>query len=84
MDLSIRDIITLMLAVFSFISLYLVKPTKEAASEAKRKAENTEKELNNYKLHVAEKYVTNAQLDKHFERIEKSIDELKQMFERKN
>lgn len=82
MDLSVRDIITIMLAVFSFIALYLVKPTKDSAIEAKQKAENIERELNSYKLHVAEKYVTNAQLDKHFERIEKSIDELKQLFER--
>ncbi len=82
MDLSPKDLITLLLAVFSFIALYLVKPTKEAAQDAKHKAEQLEKELNNYKLHVAEKYVTDDQLEKHFERIEKSIDELKQMIKR--
>lgn len=82
MDLVLKDIITLLLAVISFIALYLVKPTKEAAEDARRKAEQLERELNNYKLHVAEKYVTDDQLEKHFERIEKSIDELKQMIKR--
>ena len=39
MDLSLRDTVTILLAVFSFIALYLVKPTKEAAKEAKDKTE---------------------------------------------
>lgn len=82
MDLSPRDVITLLLAVFSFIALYLVKPTKETAEAAARKAEEIKDELNAYKLHVAETYVTDSALDKHFERIESQIGELKQLIKR--
>ncbi len=39
----------------------------------------TEKELSQHKLHVAESYVTKTEMKEHFERIEKSLEEVKSM-----
>lgn len=82
-------LITVIIAIFSFISLYLVKPAKEvaeaaklSAEAAKLKAEKIKDELSAYKLHVAETFVTDTALDKHFERIESQIGELKQLIKR--
>lgn len=79
MDASIKDIIMVMIGVLSFIAIYFVKPAKDAAEAAKNKADSVEKEFTEYKLHVAENYVTDSTLEKHFARIEKQIGELKEM-----
>jgi guanylate kinase len=68
--MDIYQIAILVLAIMNTIAIPL-------ARDVYRRLEATNKELSVYQLHVAEKYVTNDQLEKHFERIEKSIDELK-------
>lgn len=77
-----KDLIMLIIAIISFVALHLVKPAKQAASEANKKAESVKDELNEYKLHVAEKYVTDEKLEKYFDRLEKQISELKDMIKR--
>jgi guanylate kinase len=64
------QIAVLVLAAMNAIAIPL-------ARDIYRRLEVINKEFSAYQLHVAEKYVTNDQLEKHFERIEKSIDELK-------
>lgn len=77
-----RDVITGLLAILAFIALYFVKPAKDEAKAAVNKADSVKDELNEYKLHVAEHYVTINALDKHFERMESQISELKEMVKR--
>lgn len=84
MEITPKDIVTVFFGLLSFIALYLVRPAADTAHAAKKTAENVGKELNNYKLHVAERYVTVEQMEKHFDRIEKSIDEIKELVKKQN
>lgn len=57
----------------------LVKHIFNQLGELKEKQEDHSRELHEHKLHVAENYVTKEQIKLDFERIEKSLDEIKDL-----
>ncbi|TDF41908.1 hypothetical protein EYS14_03430 [Alteromonadaceae bacterium M269] len=79
MDQTFLYALTGLSTLLAVIAAYLIKPVNEKAVRALHKAELAEKELAAYKLHVAENFVSQSQLDRHMERFDKSLDEIKEM-----
>ena len=79
MSPEVKDSITIVFSLLGFIAMWFILPIKKATEKANEKAEQVQNELNKHKLHVAEDYVTTKRMDKHFESLEKSIDEVKEL-----
>lgn len=74
--------IMLVIVLIGFVASWFIKPNKDQLEVAFKKIDDLRKELSDYKLHVAETYVTDTALERHFERIESQIAEIKEIIKR--
>lgn len=70
-------------ALIGVIAMFLVQffynPQKKKNDDLQDKVDKLERDLSDYKLHVAEKFVTSQHLDSQMSRLEKAMDEVKGM-----
>lgn len=65
-------LVAIILGVINIVGGFIIIPLKSQIA-------NLQKEISEFKLHVAEKYVTKDEMKDHLDRIEKSLDEIKDL-----
>jgi hypothetical protein len=76
---TVYQLITIAIVLLNVIAIPIVRNIYTKIDEANNSAAEAIKSLQSYKLHVSETYVSQGQLDKHMDRIDKSLDEIKLM-----
>ena len=58
---------------------FILFPMRKDIQNLEDSVKSVQKELANHKLHTAENYVTKGEMSQHMDRIEKSLDEIKDL-----
>ncbi|MFC6441056.1 hypothetical protein [Bowmanella sp. JS7-9] len=79
MEISFYHVIVMVIALLNLVAVPFFHSLFGRINKATELAAENKSNLSDYKLHVAETFVTQHQLLQHLARIEKTLDELKQL-----
>jgi septation ring formation regulator EzrA len=79
-DLVVQVLVGINLFI-TILGYVFIKPITDKLTKVTHVQEVMQKEISDYKLHVAETYVSNAYFKEYSARIEKALDEIKELIQ---